>query len=82
MNAEEIKSEVILILKKYTRKDEVWETATDDSSIMEDLKINSARLVDIVLDLEDRFDVEIDDEAIDKIITIKDAIRAIEARVS
>lgn len=74
----EIRNTVIDILKKYTRKPEVWETASDESSILEDLKINSARLIDIMLDLEDAFDIEIDDETMDSIITIGDAVNAIE----
>lgn len=78
MERPEIREKVIEILKKYTRKVEVWETATDASKILEDLKINSARLVDIMLDLEDAFDLEIDDETMDGIITISDAVAAID----
>lgn len=78
MERPEIREKVIEILKKYTRKEEVWETATDASKILEDLKINSARLVDIMLDLEDAFDLEIDDETMDGIITISDAVAAID----
>jgi acyl carrier protein len=78
MNREEIRSKLILILKKYTRKPEVWETATDDASILIDLKINSARIVDIALDIEDTFNIEIDDPALDRITTIKSGIQVIE----
>lgn len=74
MERSAIHAKVIDILKKYTRKPEVWDTATDDSKILQDLKINSARLVDITLELEDTFDIEVDNDAMDRIVTINDTV--------
>ena len=74
MERAEVRSKVIDILKKYTRKPEVWDTATDESRILQDLKINSARLVDITLELEDTFDIEVDNDAMDRIVSIQDTI--------
>ncbi|MBL7787003.1 MAG: hypothetical protein JNM36_13930 [Chitinophagales bacterium] len=74
MERSAIHATVIDILKKYTRKPEVWDTATDDSKILQDLKINSARLVDITLELEDTFDIEVDNDSMDRIVTIKDTV--------
>ncbi len=81
MDRSEVNEKVLSILKKYTRKDDVWETASGDSKILEDLQINSARLVDIMLDLEDEFDIEIDDETMDSIMTIDNAVDAIHAKM-
>ncbi len=77
MNKQEIKEKVISILKKYTRREEVWENFNDNSDILNDLKINSARLVDIILDIEDEFDLEVEDEAMDRIRTINDVVEII-----
>lgn len=74
MDKATVREQIYTMLKKYTRKPEVWETATDDSKILQDLKINSARLVDITLEMEDTFDIEIDNDAMDRIISINDAI--------
>ena len=74
MDKATVRGQIYTMLKKYTRKPEVWETATDDSKILQDLKINSARLVDITLEMEDTFDIEIDNDAMDRIISINDAI--------
>lgn len=74
MDKATVKEQIYAMLKRYTRKPEVWETATDDSKILQDLKINSARLVDITLEMEDTFDIEIDNDAMDRIISINDAI--------
>lgn len=81
MDRSEVNDKVLSILKKYTRKDDVWETASGESKILEDLQINSARLVDIMLDLEDEFDIEIDDETMDNILTIDNAVDAIHKKV-
>ena len=45
--------------------------------IIEDLGVNSARLVDIVLEFEDQFGISIDDEAADKVRTVGDAVQMI-----
>ena len=74
MDKATVREQIYTMLKKYTRKPEVWDTATDDSKILQDLKINSARLVDITLEMEDTFDIEIDNDAMDRIISINDAI--------
>jgi acyl carrier protein len=67
--------EIILnILKKYTFNDEVWEGFTDEFHVVKDLKINSARMVDIVLDLEDEFEVQITDDELDSMNSVKDML--------
>ncbi len=49
---------------------------------IEDLGVNSARLVDIILDIEDEFQIEIDDQSADKIHTIGDAVALIEQKLA
>jgi acyl carrier protein len=48
-----------------------------ETHIINDLQVNSARLVDIVLDFEDTFDLEISDDDADKINTIGDAVKLV-----
>ena len=50
---------------------------TMETSIQEDLEVNSARLVDIVLEIEDGFDIEISDDAADRVTTVGDAVNLI-----
>ena len=45
------------------------------------MKINSAHLVDIILDVEDEFDIEIEDEAMEKMLTVGAALTIIEEKV-
>jgi acyl carrier protein len=53
-----------------------------DTNILDELKVNSARLVDVVLAFEDEFDIEIPDEDVDSVNTIGDCVRLIVAKTS
>jgi acyl carrier protein len=45
------------------------------------LKVNSARLVDVVLEFEDAFDIEIADEDVDSVETVGNAVELIESKL-
>lgn len=79
MKQKELEDKIIEILKKYTFNDEVWNDFSADMKIISDLKINSARIIDIVLDIEEEFDIEIPDKEIEKIITVQELIDSISA---
>ena len=49
---------------------------------MNDLEINSANLVDIVLDVEDEFNIIIDNDSMDKMLTIKSVVEIIKEKQS
>ncbi len=68
------------ILKKYMMDKSLIETMTDETLILKDLKINSARIIDIILDIEDEFEIEIDDTAMEEILRIKDIINVIKRK--
>ena len=68
---------VTAIIKPFAKHVEALKTATDATRIIEDLGVNSARLVDIVLEFEDQFGISIDDESADKVRTIGDAVQII-----
>jgi acyl carrier protein len=50
------------------------EQIREDSLLVEDLNVNSARLVDIVLEIEDQFAIRIDDEEVGALATVGGAI--------
>ncbi|MEI6669514.1 MAG: acyl carrier protein [Acidobacteriota bacterium] len=68
---------VTAIIKPFAKHVEALKAATDSTRIIEDLGVNSARLVDIILAFEDEFGIAIDDEAADKVRTIGDAVQMI-----
>ena len=51
---------------------------TMDSSIVDDLGADSLDLVDMLMTLEDQFDLEVPDEDVEKIKTVGDLVRYIE----
>ena len=53
-----------------------------EASFREDLGADSLDVVELVMELEDEFDMEISDEDAEKIATVGDAISYIESKVS
>ena len=52
---------------------------TMDSSLIEDLRADSLDIVELVMDMEQEFDVEIPDEELPKVKTVGDIVRYLEA---
>ena len=70
---------VIEILDGYTevRKEQM----TPDMLLVDDLGLNSVSYFAIVFDLEDAFDIEIPDDAVKTIKTIRDLVEFIESEL-
>jgi acyl carrier protein len=47
-----------------------------------DLKVNSARLVDVMLEMEDRFGIQVSDDEVDGLRTVGDAVRLVRAKTA
>jgi len=77
MDRQEIFEKVKEILEPYVKNADAFDEVTEDTSILDDLQVNSARLVDIILAFEDEFDIEVDDEAADQVNVIGDAVELI-----
>ena len=56
------------------------EKVTMESSIVDDLGADSLDVVDLVMSLEEEFDVEIPDEEIENVKTVGDMVKFVEAR--
>ncbi len=82
MTKEEIFTKVVEIVRPFVKNTEAFDAVDENTNILEDLKVNSARLVDIILDFEDAFDIEVEDEDADAVNTVGDAVRLIAAKVS
>jgi len=62
------------------RLDKSEDEITPDASFIEDLGADSLDVVELVMDLETEFDIEIPDEESEKIRTVGDAVRYIEEK--
>ena len=81
MDQSEIRAKIVEIIRVYAKDKDALASATDDTNILRDLKVNSARLVDVILDFEDAFDIEVEDEDADNVNTIGDAVSLIAAKI-
>ena len=81
MDGKKIFEEMVNILKVYTKDQTLLDKATLDTHILNDLKVNSARLVDVIIKCEDVFGISVDDDEADKIRTIGDAVRIIKQKL-
>ena len=70
------------IIKPYAQNEEAFENLTEETDFINDLRINSANLVDVILDIEEKFDLIIDNESMEKMVNVKAAIGIIEAELS
>ena len=82
MSVEQITKKVIEILRGYVKDASLLEKATAETHILKDLKVNSARLVDIIIKCEDVFGTSIDDDEADRIATIGDAVALIQQKAA
>ena len=78
MDKQEIFEKFIELIREYVKEADRLENAEMGTEIIQDLKVNSARLVDIIIKVEDTFDIEIEDDDADKIKTIGDAVEIID----
>jgi acyl carrier protein len=70
------------IVKPYVQNEQAFENVTEDTDFIKDLKINSANLVDIALDVEEAYDIEIDNESMEKMLTVGSAIEIITKKLT
>ncbi|MDD2635618.1 MAG: phosphopantetheine-binding protein [Bacteroidales bacterium] len=69
--------DILRIIEKYAYNKELVRNANLKSKIIADLKINSTRIVDIILDIEDEYNITIEDESLEKLVTIEDVLNII-----
>ncbi|WP_029275461.1 acyl carrier protein [Pedobacter borealis] len=71
MNKEEIIEALKTIVEPYSEEVLALAHIDENTDFINDLKINSANLVDIVLDIEEKFNIEIDNDSMAKMLTVK-----------
>ena len=81
MEEQKIFQEMVNILRSYTKNVSLLDKATKETHILNDLKVNSARLVDVIIKCEDVFNITIEDDEADKIGTIGDAVALIQKKL-
>jgi len=80
-NDAEVFEKVVKILTPVVKNQEALAGVEKETHILDDLKVNSSRLVDVVLQFEDTFDIEVADDDIDSVETVGDCVSLILAKV-
>ncbi len=81
MTIEDRYTQLKTIISPYLPEDVSADTIKPESNFIKDLNINSANLVDIVLDVEDAFNITLENEDMDSMQTVQDALHIIDSRV-
>jgi acyl carrier protein len=81
MSEREVMDKVIGILKPYVKNEMALALVTPQTNILDDLEVNSARLVDVILAFEDTFGIQVADEDADTVNTVGDAVKLICAKL-
>ena len=81
MQNDEMIEKLKAIVKPYIQDEAAFQNMHESTDFINDLKINSANLVDVVLDVEDAFDIEIDNESMEKMLNVSNAIEIIEQKL-
>jgi len=82
MNKEETIEKLKSIIEPFVNNQEAFEQLTEDTDFIADLNINSANLVDVILDVEDAFGIHIDNESMEKMIDVKSTLAIIEDKLA
>ncbi|MDB5089971.1 MAG: acyl carrier protein [Mucilaginibacter sp.] len=82
MTRQEILSELKTVISPYTTNKEMLAGIDDQTDLIKDLKINSANLVDIIIDAEAKYDIEIDYDSADKMVNVGTCIDVISEKLS
>ena len=73
MNRDEVRKVFLEIIKPYLRVQDPGSIA-DTSLLVDDLKLNSARFVDVILETEDRFNISVNDQEMERFERVGDAV--------
>lgn len=80
MDTKEIVDSLKKIVSPYVQNEPAFKNFDMNTDFLKDLEINSANLVDIVLDVEDEFNITIDNDSMDNMLTVQDAVSIIKEK--
>ncbi len=81
MERTQIHRDLLTVLKPFMRKLPGGFEIREEMSLQDDLLIDSADLIDIVLKLEEQFAISIDDSRLSKLKTVADVVSVVESTV-
>ncbi|WCO01767.1 acyl carrier protein [Psychroserpens ponticola] len=82
MTKDELIAKLKTIVKPYIQDKTAFDNLSEDTDFINDLKINSANLVDVILDVEDEFDIRIENDDMEKMISVKAAMDIVNEKLA
>ncbi|SDR72612.1 acyl carrier protein [Formosa sp. Hel1_31_208] len=82
MTKDELIAKLKTIVQPYIQDEEAFQNLSEDTDFINDLKINSANLVDVILDVEDEFDVRIENDDMEKMTSVKAAMEIVNEKLA
>jgi acyl carrier protein len=77
MDSKAVFDEVVAILKPFVKNQGAFAAIANETAILRDLKVNSARLVEVLVRIQERFGIEVSDEEADKVRTVGDTVKLV-----
>lgn len=82
MKKEQLIAKLKPIIEPYIQDEEAFKNLSEDTDFVKDFKINSANLVDIILDIEDEFDIQLENEDMEQMLTVKSAMSIVTSKLT
>lgn len=79
---QEIIEQLKEIIKPYVNNQLALNALTETTDFINDLKINSANLVDVILDIEEKYNIIIDNESMERMVNVQAAMEIIKTKLS
>ncbi len=77
MDRQSILEELKKVLAPYTGNKVALDSINEETELIKDLKINSANVVDIIIDAESKYNIEIDMDSAEKMTRVGSCIDVI-----
>lgn len=77
MDRQTILDELKKVLAPYTGNKSALDSISEQTELIKDLKINSANVVDIIIDAESKYNIEIDMDSAEKMTRVGSCIDVI-----
>ncbi|WP_224489700.1 acyl carrier protein [Robertkochia flava] len=81
MTKEQLITKLKPLIEPYVQDEEAFKNLSEDTDFVKDLKVNSANLVDIILDIEDEFDIRLENEDMEQMLDVKSAMEIIAVKL-
>ena len=79
--SDEIITKLKAIVKPYVNNAKGLDNLNPKTEFIKDLEINSANLVDVILDVEDEFDIRIENDEMEKMLSVGASLEIIKSKI-